>query len=207
MTPRKSSRKFQEFVIDGGENDGQTVTPLSCLRVHLDDNPRRQFIEVFFWEHFHQVRAHQQRRKSKAYGLFKSYLLQRHQPDKRGRPIVSKHIGVIHLCVKALTFSIIGHEAFHAVRYMALRQGLPIPQSLAAYDLTNNHKDDRTNPEEIEARFMGLLVARISAAALDVLDERKKAKACTTKPKRSSSPPSTPPNSALPTPSRPKAKK
>lgn len=165
----KHTRKFTTWE---GE-DGREHKPLKRMRVFDEDNPRRLFVEVYIWENLWQMRAcrHKGASRKRTLGFWHGFEPgeRRLKPDKKGRPIISRKLGEMHLCLKQCTYNTIAHEAYHATRTYARRCG---NVEAATMQQAQEEKVSDDMPEERNARFLGYLTDRVIAGVYDLIRER-----------------------------------
>lgn len=162
----------REFVTWSGMDDGLPRTPLLSLRIFAEGNHRRPFVEVYLWQFLGQMRAvHRGGNSRRTLAFWHPMLEARKEPDRRGRAVISKKLGEIHLALPSCTYNTIAHEAYHATRYFALRMKQIEPLTMEESDKA---KISYMMPEEINARFNGYLVDTITAKVLDFVFARKR---------------------------------
>lgn len=161
----------REFTTWTGADDGLPKKPLLNLRIFAEGNPRRFFVEVYVWEFLYQMRGvHRGKNSRKTLAFWNPTYEARKVKDKRGRDVISKKLGEIHLPLAHCTYNTIAHEAYHATRYFALRSKNIEPASLEESDSATVHW---MMPEEVNARFHGYLTNEIIAQVLDFINSRR----------------------------------
>lgn len=168
----KHRREFNTWT---GSEDGKPHKPLLSLRIFAEDNPRRFFAEVYVWEHFWQVRAFKRKDKRRTLAFWHAFETreQKIEPDSLGRPVISRKLGEMHLCLKACTYNTISHEVYHATRTFARRSGTIEAATLAEAAKERIHEG---MPEEVNARFQGFVTDRIIAEVLQLINRRNATK-------------------------------
>ena len=168
----KHRRAFQTWT---GSEDGKPKVPLLSLRIFAENNPRRFFAEVYVWEFLYQVRALKLRHARHTLAFWHEFQEPEKKvyPDKLGRPIISRKLGEMHLCLPSCTYNTIAHEAYHATRTFARRSG-----NIEAGTFAEAAKERiwQGMPEEVNASFQGLLTDRITAAVLRLVNSREESR-------------------------------
>lgn len=156
-----------------GSEDGKPIVPKLSFRVFAEGNPHRFFVEVYVWEHLWQMRALKTGDKRRTRAFWHAYLSPetRIKPDKLGRPVVSRKLGEMHLCLKTCTYNTVAHEAYHATRTFARRSGTIEAGTLEEAAAEDVHT---SMPEEVNARFHGYLTDRIVMNVMNYFNRRKK---------------------------------